>query len=336
MTLPSPEKISDLVARLLDRGYEATTEAVIGAVVRSTNSGLIAQRLDELEQEARRLREAGERLTPFNPVLRALTADLEMALRQDAQAINQASGGVQQAGAEAAGILTRQSALPGFTDRDLALMRIVWNTPDPEAVARLVNYANSPAWALEIDRYAPGALEVVNGAALRGFIDGWGPLRIAQEVRRLSEGFPAASANNLLRTLQLQSYRGATAIHQQANAGILVEQIRIAALDDRTCLCCIGLHGTRLPVGEPVEDHHQGRCTSIAVVRGFPRDAQTGEDWFASLPAERQRRIAGPGAFEALKRGDARLSDFVQPYTDPVFGEMIREASLKRALGRAG
>jgi hypothetical protein len=337
MALPpvNPERISDLVERLLDRGYREAASAVIGAVARSTNTGLIARRLDELEAEARRLSEAGERLAPDNPVLRSLRADLADVLRRDAQALNEAAPQVQQTGVEAAGTLTRQLALPGFTDRDLALARIVWNTPDAEAVNRLVQYASSEAWARELRRFTTSALDVVNGAAIRGFVEGWGPLRIVREVRRLAEDFPPFQANNLMRTLQLQSYRAATAAHQQANAGILEYQIRIAARDERTCLCCIALHGTRLPVGEPIQDHHQGRCTSIAVVRGFPRTVQTGEVWFNGLPREQRLIIAGPGVLEALERGEVRLADFVQPYSDPVFGDMVREGSLRRALGLA-
>lgn len=333
MALPAtPERISDLVARLLDRGYERASSAVIGAVVRSTNSGVVARRLDELAAEAVRLAEAGERLTPDNPVLRALTADLEAALRRDARALNQAAEGVQQSGASAAEQLTPRLLVGG---QDLPLLGMAWNTPDPEAVNALVNYANNPAWAMELERYAPGMVETVNNAAIRGFFEGWGPRRIANEVRRLVQEFPAFQANNLLRTLQLQSYRDATAIHQTANNHILEGQIRIAARDDRTCLCCIALHGTFLPVGARVEDHHQGRCTSIGVVRGRMRDIQTGEQWFNELPEARQLAIAGPGKLAALQAGDVRLADFVQPYSDPVFGMMLREGSLQRALGRA-
>jgi len=69
-------------------------------------------------------------------------------------------------------------------------------------------------------------------------------------------------------------------------------------------------------------------------VRGRPREVQTGEDWFAGLGEERQRAQMGDSAYELWRGGRLELRDFVQPYTDPVFGEMVREASVKGMLGR--
>jgi len=223
-------------------------------------------------------------------------------------------------------------ALPGISDGQLAQIGVAWNVPDPEAVNALVGYVNSEGWAAEIGRYPGLILDTVRHQAVRGIVEGWSPLVTAREIRRISEGMTVAQANNLMRTVQLVSYRDATAIHQRANADILTEQIRIATLDGRTCMACVALHGTRLAVGERVLDHHQGRCTSIAVVRGRPRVVQTGEDWFNGLDEATARGLAGDAAYELLRSGRATLRDFVQPYRDPVFGEMIREASVRQII----
>ena len=61
---------------------------------------------------------------------------------------------------------------------------------------------------------------------------------------------------------------------------------------------------------------------------------QTGEEWFSQLPEERQRAQMGDSAFELWKGGRIDLRDFVQPYQDRVFGEMVREASVKGMLAR--
>lgn len=78
-------------------------------------------------------------------------------------------------------------------------------------------------------------------------------------------------------------------------------------------------------------------CTSVIRVKGRPPlNIQSGEDWFNSLPPERQaqqRSFAdSPGKFAAYSTGKVTLRDFVHPYSDPVFNEMIREASLTDAL----
>jgi hypothetical protein len=147
---------------------------------------------------------------------------------------------------------------------------------------------------------------------------------------------PRYQANTLMRTLQLTAYRDATAIHQAANANLIARVVRIAALDDRTCLSCLALHGTEVPVGERVDDHYSGRCIGISVVRGREVNVQTGEDWLRGLPEERQRTIMGPAKFEAWKAGAVRLQEFVARRDDPVFGQMVQEASLKGLLGAAG
>jgi len=60
-------------------------------------------------------------------------------------------------------------------------------------------------------------------------------------IRTIAENMPGYTANTLMRTLQLTSYRDATAASQNANISIIDQVIRIAALDDRTCLSCITL-----------------------------------------------------------------------------------------------
>lgn len=328
---PRGARTRELVTSLLDRGYEEAAGAVVRGVARGMTSGIVAQRLDELEAEAARLAEAGERLTPDNPVLRALLADMEAELDAGADALNAAAGAVQEAGAEASTTLTRELAVGGMDPNVLAQIGVRWNVPDPEAVARAVGFVTSDAWAAEVARFPGLALETVRNQAIMGIADGWGPRRTARAIRQSVEGFPAHQANNLMRTLQLQSYRAGAAVNQQANETILSGVIRIATLDDRVCMACLALHGTRYPVGTVIQDHHQGRCVGIPEVRGVPRTVQTGPDWFDGLPEDRQIAIAGPGAAAALKAGEVRLQDFVEPYTDPVFGEMLRQGSLRRA-----
>ncbi len=345
MTLPKPGTVTNLINGLLDRGYNQTVQPVLTAVANSTTSGLMQRRLDELQAEADRLAAAGEKLDPQNPILRALLADLETTMQANARLVDTAAAPLQSSAGDAAGKIQRQLALPGVTDAQLNRMGIGWNRPDPEAIARLVQYAQSDAWAAELARYGENVVGIINNQAIRGIVSGWGPLRTAREITRMTQTLPAYQANNLLRTMQLTSYRDATAIHQTANRDIAQRVIRIAALDLRTCLACIDQHGEVLWDSEKdgnlvavprVNDHHSGRCTSFIEVKGYNWNIQRGSDWFASLPPERQQQQASfassPGKFEAFASGQLQLSDFVGHYTDPVFGEMLREASLTGAL----
>lgn len=327
MTQP---RIDTLVSELLDRGYEDATRSTLRAISSSFSTGIVARRLDELDAEAARLREQKQRLTPDNPVLRALLADLDPVMRQNAHRMDAGARAARDAGVDAAGRITRELAL-----RNTSFPAMGWNTPDPEALNALIGYLRSPAWSAELGQYPQRVLDGVFRTSVRGMVGGWGAERTAREIRQIASNMTVAQANNLMRTAQMTSFRDAAALHQQANADILSHQIRYASLDDRTCLCCVALHGSRLPVGERVDDHHQGRCVGIAVARGSSRSVQSGEAWFAALDEERARGMAGDSAYELIRSGRAELRDFVQSYTDPVFGEMVREASVRGIVERA-
>ncbi len=330
--LPATNRVGTLVSGLLDKGYDQAAGAVLRSISSSVTSGIVAQRLNELDAEAARLAAAGESLRPDNPVLRALLADLEPVLQRNARRIDVGAEAVQANGVNAAGTLTRELALPGLTDQQLAGIGVRWNTPSADQVNELVGLVDSDAWGAEIDRYPDLVLETVRNQAIRGFASGWGPERIAREIRRVSQSMTVAQANNLLRTTQLTSYRRATAINQLENADVIDYIVRIATLDSRVCMSCVALHATKLDVGEVVQDHHQGRCVGVAVVKGRTLNIQTGEEWFNALPQDQQRAMMGPGAFDAWQAGRIQLSDFSRPYDDPTFGRMMRQSTLAEML----
>lgn len=324
--------IAELVRGLLDRRYEREAVRMLEAVSGSVNSGIVAQRLAELQAEAARLQVADARLGADNPVLRALLADMDAPLRRASGRIDVAAADLQADAVRSAEVLQRQLALPGFDDEALKTIGIRWNVPDPEAVQRLIGFVDSPAWAEEIAGFPGEVQNLVRNQAIRGISLGWNPRKTAREIAARLETYPLARAETLARTVHLQSYRSAAAANQAANADILSGAIRVATLDRRTCLGCVALHGTRLETGERVNDHHNGRCTSIPVVRGRERSIQTGREWFDGLDESRQRQQISfersPGKFDYFQRsGDLR--DFVGTYEDRVFGEMVRELPLK-------
>lgn len=340
--LPRP---AELLSKLLDKGYTDETASVIRAITQATEGGALSERLKQFDARAKELADAGQTMSADDPVLRALLADFGDSLRRDALLIDAAGPGLESLGINAAGQFVRQTSLPGFSDAQLNSIGFQWNSVDPEAVRAAIQYTSSDAWKAELAKYQDGIAAQVQEIALRGIIAGRNPLDISRELQAAMQNIPAYRANSLMRTMQLESYRAASAMNQDANRDILEVQIRIAALDDRTCLCCIALHGTEMPVGQTVEDHDNGRCTSITRIKGDLGDVifrryvgddivafKSGEDWFNSLPDARKLAIAGPGAFEALQRGDVRLADFVKPYYSPIFGDMVRQGGLEWAM----
>lgn len=339
MTTPTPRTpTAQLVNDLLDRGYADAANQVIAAIAQDLQSGIVNQRLTELEQHAAQLEANGEKLRPDDPVLRALLADLETVQRRNQERIKGAAPNLTQAGVDASNTISRELTFAGMSDNIRNRLSAEWNRPDPETVARLVDFTQDSAFDDLLSGYGSRVIDNIRLRATSGFVNGWGARRSALAIRRLAVGMPASEADTIMRTLHLVSYRRGTAVSHAANARVLqAEAIRVAVLDPRTCMTCVVLHGKRVPLGEPIADHWQGRCTVIAQVKGMNRTIQSGADWFESLPptrqAEQQAFVNSPGKLAAYRAGAIKLDDFVKEATDPLFGEMVFEASLKDMLG---
>lgn len=340
------ETIQGTIRRLLDANYVDVAGRTVQAVTNSVTdrNGLIQRRLRELDAEVARLQESGvTRLPADNPVVRALLADLDTVMGRNASRVDAAGDDVQGTAVDAAGELTRQLALPGIgEDQVRLLVGADWASPDPEVVRRLVQYVDMPAWADQLADYTKGVVQTVENQALRGMALGWSSVKTAREIRKVTEGLPAHVANTLMRTLYMESYRSGTAVHQNANVQLIRRVVRIESLDSRICAACVYLHGNVIwdserNAGEPIppiDEHHQGRGTTITDVLGTTVNVRRGEEWFNTLSAERQREIMrNDAAFAAWQAGAVDLKDFVKPYDDPVFGDMVRQASLKDMLG---
>lgn len=333
--------IGKLLDELLNQGYNNSAGAVLGAITESVSSGVIEQRLKELSAEAARLADNGEKLQPNNPVLAALLSDLDVVMQVNADKIANIAPQLEQLGINVSGVLTKQLALPGFSDEQLQNIGVVWKQVDPEAINNLVNLVDSPAFAQELAGFASDVVSAVANQAIRGQLFGWNPKRTAKAIKQLLGSFPSARANTLMRTLQLESYRTGTAAHQNANVEIIKRVIRVETLDDRICLACVGLHGEVVwdrdrDGGQPIdriEEHHNGRGTTVVETDFVAVNIESGVDWFNHQPKETQLRLAGPAAFNALAEDAVQLQDFVGQHTDPLFGAMIYEQSLVGILG---
>lgn len=333
MTAPAMpiQRLNNLLSGLLDKGY---TRAV-GPVLRALSSDpRVTAATAAFEREATRLEAAGETFTPDNPALMNLRTTLETVMKEQSARIDTAGQALQQDAIAQAQNAARQLALPGISDAQLRAIGVQWNQPNPDAIMRVINYTQSGAWADTLDKFGAGVAEQVGRLALAGIIDGQNPRTIARSVATGVSTIPRYRAEAILRTLQLNAYRGATAENFAANADVLEpEGIRIAALDGRTCPPCVALHGTRVPIDEPIQSHYHCRCIVVPIVRGFVRNIVGGADWFDGQSEAVQRSILGDAAFNAWSDGEVSLDDFIGHENDELFGPMITTNSLKAVLG---
>jgi SPP1 gp7 family putative phage head morphogenesis protein len=336
MPLPTGETPGEFLSRIIDRGYDGIARQVIDAISGGSASGIVAQRLAEVEAEAARLAQIGEKLSPDNPIIRALIADLDDQMKRNASAINSAAGRLQSAGADAGQTIAQQLPL-GFMDdaasQQAAGILVGWNRVSLEAISQVIDLINNPEWTAMLSKYGESVPDAVAQIALRGFLEGWSPLRAAEALTDVVTNLPQSYANTLMRTLYLNAYRRATTESYKANGDIVEYAVRVATLDHRVCMACILLHGTIIPLDEVVADHWNGRCTSVAKIRGIPLNIQTGKDWFAGLGADQQAAMMGGSAYRAWQDGAIQLDDLVHVSDDPLFGGMVGTASLSGILG---
>ena len=174
--------------------------------------------------------------------------------------------------------------------------------------------------------------ELTTGIAL-----GQNPRETARRMRQdgLSRGY--SHTELVARDIHNRTYRAAT--REQYLASTVVEgYIRLAAKNDRTCLACLALDGAIYATNEFMELHPQDRCTMVPNVRGLPRPAfPVARDWFAQQDAATQRRIMGPGRYEAYQAGRFTWAQLVSKRDNEVWGPSAMVTPLSDLLrGKGG
>ena len=203
-----------------------------------------------------------------------------------------------------------------------------------EAVQELVGFASdgSPLRAL-FDALGPDVSRGIRDALSMAVATGMGPRETARLVRR-RYGMGLARALRIARTEQIRAYREATHQNYLRNVDLLDGWVWLSAANRRTCPSCWGMHGTRHPLTERLDDHPQGRCVMVPIVKGRPLAVPTGEALFQELPVADQVAVLGQAGRLAWSEGAVKLADFVGRKNDPQWGTMRYAKSLRQVLGK--
>ncbi len=281
--------------------------------------------IDDLKTDAQSV----ESLDEDHQAVVALLAALTALLVSNRQRIEQLAPHIQRMGVQAGFAMPPLLAFPGRNRAQIEAAG-VWASPGLERTEELVTFIDRPAWRDKLDSYEAGVAAILLNTIRRG----GRPAAVADTLARQAEMLPPFYADSLLRTLQFAAFRDASHIQYLANADIIEYILRVAVLDERTCPACIALHGTKWPRDHIVDDHHRGRCIGVPSISGNRRSVtQTGEEWLSEQPEATQRKILGGAKFNALNAGAIELGDVVGPYSDDLFGTMVRERSLVDILG---
>jgi hypothetical protein len=94
------------------------------------------------------------------------------------------------------------------------------------------------------------------------------------------------------------------------------------------------MHGTIHPLDETLDDHYNGRCAMLPVVKGLPLVSDVkGEEWFRSLSADEQRKMMGPGRYDAYTDGKFDFDALSVQRPDETYGRMRFESTLAELIG---
>jgi hypothetical protein len=145
---------------------------------------------------------------------------------------------------------------------------------------------------------------------VRGTALGWNPVKTARAMRD-EVNVTLEHAILIGRTEQMRVYRE-TGRQQYIESRVVEGYRRVAAKSIRTCMACLIADGEFFPSSVPFEEHPNGRCTALPVVIGAPPVVyETGEQWFQRQNAATQRKMMGPGRYEAWQEGRFALADLV-------------------------
>lgn len=182
-------------------------------------------------------------------------------------------------------------------------------TPALQAIVRrTTQQVTSTALPLADETYA-----TILGELTRGVAAGDNPKATAARMLRRAEdlhNFGAARAVNIARTETLDAYREGSRAAQDAHADLLAGWAWIAHLGSRTCRSCLAMHGQVFGLEVPgPDDHQQGRCSRVPVVREADGSVDlswipSAEDHFAQLTEEEQRALLGRRGYDAWAAGD--------------------------------
>lgn len=204
----------------------------------------------------------------------------------------------------------------------------VMNEKAVEAMAASLS-AKAPLYAL-LKEAAPKAIEGLTKALISGIGRGLGIKDVAKEM---ANGMGLGLERSLLiaRTEMMRAYRQGTLAEYRESK--VVRGFKRLVKKSTACVACLMLDGEQYKVKEELEDHPNGKCQAVPLVRGMDDPAwETGRAYFEGLSEAEQRKLMGNQKFEAWKEGKFDLSAMAVKTSDPVWGSEPRVATVKELL----
>jgi hypothetical protein len=210
-----------------------------------------------------------------------------------------------------------------------------FNALPAQTVINLLGFLGpkSPLYA-RLKMLAPTHADAISKLFVDGIGLGWNPRKIAAAIRR-QFGMGLVDALRMTRTAGLYAYRETNRASYIANSDVVSGWQWMAAINNpNVCPSCLRMHGTKHANTERLNDHHNGRCAMLPIVKGFaPPIDKTGEQIFNEMSDADRRAMLGRDYHQAWKDGLYSFSDISTERPNDVYGPMRGVTPLWQLLG---
>ena len=211
----------------------------------------------------------------------------------------------------------------------------MWNRVGKDAAQTAAGFAGNGAPLGQLLQRDYGSLGAkVTDALIDGIALGKGAHATARAMRDILGESEYKRSVRIARTEINRAYRIANA-DQYQRSGVVTKVLRLCAKQPNTCLACLMMDGEEVPNGV-VDDHPNGRCTTIAVtVGGHYPEWEHGDAWFEHQPEDVRRAIMGDGRYGMWKNDGISPKSMVQMVPNPVWvgsPSVISERELKARM----
>lgn len=201
-----------------------------------------------------------------------------------------------------------------------------------DAVGMMGN--GSPIIEYYTEQLAPKVAEMIRTEVVKAVALGTDFNTIAR--RLLQTGQITRSRALMVARTEVNRVRREATRQTYVESGVTTGWEWVASKSIRTCPACLFMDGRIFKLEEPFPQHPNCRCTMIPVIEGVESPPRLlGRDWFENLSDEEKEEILGIDAFEAYKRGEVTLEDFVGWRNSKEFGKSVYARSLVNALKNA-
>jgi SPP1 gp7 family putative phage head morphogenesis protein len=328
----TPSALSRAVARYrrdVARG-EARAMAAIHAAYEDARPRVLAE-IDTLvatiEERGTVTRGQAMRLAQLDRLMEVIEQDLADLGRRTEPLISRAQSHAIDAAIEQTRAMAEARA-PGEADA-IEVARNWIDVPRDQLEHLIGSLADGSPVRDSLNQLGPGTADAMRNVLADGIVRS---IPTRELGRQLAAQFNVseARAQTIARTSIQQAARTAQLEQMAENSDILSGWQWFAALDERMCLSCAALHLREFPLTEQhFPAHASCRCCAVPVLSDYPDQdiGPTGEEWFDSLPADRQERMLPVWARDEYRAGNVRIRDFAQEQTDPRFGRSYRQGT---------